>query len=147
MPEKEKTTRDEHGRFTKGNTIGIASRFFEGHEYSCKYREEICDEMIDWFISYDKYPTFDGYAGLVLHVAGNTLDNWREKHPQFDLAYKVCLSIQKARNQEGGMSGAYNSAFAKFLAVNTHGMTDKSENDSKMTVTITTNAEVDEESN
>ena len=45
------------------------------------------------------------------------------------------------------MSGAYNSAFAKFLAVNTHGMTDKSENDSKMTVTITTNAEVDEESN
>jgi hypothetical protein len=61
--------------------------------------------------------------------------------------YKVCLSIQKARNQEGGMSGAYNASFAKFLAVNTHGMSDKSESDSKLNITVKTTAEIDEESN
>lgn len=145
--ENEKTTRDKNGRFTKGNTIGKESRFFEGNDYSCKYREEICEEMIEWFESYDKYPTFDGYAGKVLHVAGRTIDYWKEKHPRFALAYDVCLSIQKSRNQEGAMSGAYNANFAKFLAVNTHGMTDKSESDSKVSISITTNAEVDEESN
>lgn len=145
--ENEKTTRDKNGRFTKGNTIGKESRFIDGHEYSCKYREEICDQMIEWFRTYDKYPTFETFAGMVLGISDTTLFYWKERYPQFELAYNICLAIQKGNNHEGAMSGRYNASFAKFLAVNTHGMTDKSENDSKMTVTITTNAEVDEESN
>lgn len=138
---------ENSGQFKKGNTIGKETRFKEGHTLSCKYKNEYCEMMIDFFRNAKDFPTFEEFAGEVIDVDEQTLQNWKEEHPQFRTAYAKCLTIQKGRLVKGGVSGKYNAAFSKFIAVNCHGMTDKSENDSKMTVTITTNSEVDEESN
>lgn len=137
---------ENSGQFKKGNTIGKETRFKEGNTFSVKYKEEYCDMMIDFFRNATDFPTFEEFAGEIIDVEEQTLANWREQYPRFRIAYAKCLTIQKGRLVKGGVSGKYNAAFSKFIAVNCHGMTDKSENDSKMTVTITTNAEVDEES-
>ena len=147
MPEKEKTTRDKNGRFTKGNTIGEATRFKEGHTESSKYRDEICEMMITYFKTSEDFPTFEEFAGEILGVDEQTLANWQEAHAQFRIAHDICLTIQKGKLKKGGVSGKYNAAFSKFIAVNCHGMSDKSESDSKVSITLTTNAEIDEESN
>ena len=147
MPEKEKTTRDKNGRFTKGNTIGKETRFMEGNDLSLKYKDEMCDMMITYFQTSEEFPTFEEFAGEILGVDEQTLANWREAHARFRIAYDICLTIQKGKLKKGGVSGKYNAAFSKFIAVNCHGMTDKSESDSKVSITLTTNAEIDEESN
>ena len=145
--ENEKTTRDKNGRFTKGNTIGKETRFLEGNDLSLKYRDEMCDMMIQYFKTTKDFPTFEEFAGEILDVDEQTLANWRESHPRFRITYDKCRTIQKGKLVKGGVTGAYNAAFSKFMAVNCYGMTDKSESDSKVSITVTTNAEVDEESN
>lgn len=146
MPKKEET-RDKNGRFTKGNTIGEETRFKEGNDLSIKYREEFCNKMIEYFKSAKDFPTFEEFAGEIIDVDEQTLANWKEAYPRFRTAYAKCLTIQKGRLIKGGVSGKLNSAFSKFIAVNCYGMSDKSESDSKVSITVTTNAEIDEESN
>jgi hypothetical protein len=138
---------ENSGQFKKGNTIGKETRFKEGNTFSVKYKEEYCEKMVDYFEKAEDFPTFEEFAGEIIGVDDTTLLNWKEAYPRFRATYNKCLTIQKGKTVRGAMTGKYNAAFAKFMAVNCYGMTDKSENDSKMTVTITTNAEVDEESN
>lgn len=138
---------ENKGQFKKGNTIGKETRFKEGHTFSVKYREEFCNKMIEYFKSAKDFPTFEEFAGEIIDVDEQTLANWKEAYPQFRTAYAKCLTIQKGRLVKGGMSGKYNAAFSKFIAVNCHGMSDKSESDSKLNITVKTTAEIDEESN
>jgi hypothetical protein len=138
---------ENKGQFKKGNTIGQETRFKEGNTFSVKYKDEYCDRMLEYFKTSEEYPTFAEFAGDIIGVDKQTLANWKESHPRFRIAYDICLSIQEGRLVKGGVSGKYNAAFAKFIAVNCHGMSDKSENDSKLNITVKTTAEIDEESN
>lgn len=138
---------ENSGQFKKGNTIGKETRFKEGNTVTLKYKDEYCEKMIEYFENATDFPTFEEFAGRVIGIGERTLWNWKDTQPRFATAFEKCLAIQKGMTLKGAMIGKYNPAFAKFMAVNCYGMTDKSENDSKMTVTITTNAEVDEESN
>lgn len=62
-------------------------------------------------------PTFEGFA-VKLMVNIDTLHEWRSKHKPFSEAYRICKGIQKNFLMAHGLNGNYNSAFAKFIAVN-----------------------------
>lgn len=132
--------------FYKGNEIGKETRFTEGHDLSQKYKEEYCQEMLNYFHTYAGYPTFELFADSI-GVIDETLRNWCESYPNFATAYARCKNIQKGKLVDGALVEKYNSNFAKFVAVNCHGMKERSETDSNVNFTITLPPEIDEESN
>ena len=163
--------RDERGRFTKENKIGEETRFQKENAAACKYHEKYADELIEYFnqpatrteyretfngngvlikrtpvIIANDYPTFEGVAAK-LGVTVNTLLNWREQSRRFANAYARAKELQKIMLVQNTLRGMYNPMFAKLLAVNEHGMTEKVENKSEVTFSVSLPDEIDEESN
>ena len=141
MSDKE-TKKSDDFKFKKGNTIGKETRFKVGHTFSNKYKTEYCEQMLKYFkdeIEEGHYPTFELYA-VSIGVVNDTLLNWADAHPQFRHAYEACKSLQKGIMISGTMEGRFNPVFAKFLAVNCHGMVEKSEQkvegDTNATITV-----------
>lgn len=62
-------------------------------------------------------PTFEGFA-VKLMINTDTLHEWKSKYKEFSEAYRICKGIQKNFLMAHGLNGNYNSAFAKFIAVN-----------------------------
>lgn len=136
--------RDEKGRFTKGNPSN------PGNDFASKYNPEYDDRMIEWFkqrLEEGKYPTFERFAVFELGVDDDTLDNWANKFPGFRRAKKICESMQIADLKEGGLEERYNSAFTKFVMSACHGLSEKTETDSSITLKVAMNQATDEESN
>lgn len=105
-----------------------------------KYTPEICQRMVDYFNTelYEikqkkvkskfgetiqeyavpcRLPTFERFSVLE-DLANSTIKLWREKHPDFSAAYEKCKNIQKEILMHHGLTGNYNAAFAKFVAIN-----------------------------
>lgn len=130
--------RDEKGKFIKGNTSG----FKENNKYACKYKEEYCQELLDFFNVpvvqsieekriITNFPTFELFA-FNLKVTMETLINWCNQYPSFKDAYAQAKQKQKAMLVEGAVRGLYDANFAKFMAVNNFDMSDKKEVDQKV---------------
>jgi hypothetical protein len=135
----------EDGYFKKGNEIGKATRFKSGNKISAKYDPDYCDQMLEYFRE-EVYPTVELFAET-LGVVPSTLYNWCEKHPRFGDAFSRCMNIQKGKMIEGGMKGLFNPQIVKFVAVNCHGMSEKSVNDTTITYKVEVDRTIDEESN
>lgn len=134
--------RDEHGRFLPGCTPLWSPP--DGNKFASKYEERFCEEMIKFFscpihTTYkdDKgvehlrpciYPTFERFASMI-GVLYQTLLNWCESHESFKTAFELCKQMQRDILISNGLSGAYNPAFAKFVATVSHGMVEKTEVD------------------
>jgi len=115
-----------------------------------KYEKEYAIKLLDFFSvdvfriiggkkSLNRFPTFERFA-VSIGVTHKTLQNWcKEKDKEeFLRAYELCKDIQKALIIEGSMTGDYNAAFAKFLAVNVTDLRDKVEQEIRQqTITIT----------
>ena len=168
---KTKPGRDERGRFTKANKIGEETRFQKENAAACKYHEKYADELIEYFnqpstrteykevfnnqgilikrtpvVVANDYPTFEAFAAS--HgVTVNTLLNWRDQSRRFANAYARAKEMQKIKLVQNTLRGMYNPMFAKLLAVNEHGMTEKVENKNEVTFNVCIPDEVDEESN
>ena len=110
--------------FKPGNEIGKETRFQPGNTDSSKYKEEYCEQIINYYRSYKGYPTTELFADSI-GVVTDTLRNWAEKHPRFRLAYQRALEIQRGKLIEGGLLNTFNPAIVKFVAVNCHGMSDR----------------------
>lgn len=115
---------------------------------STDYKEEYCQRLIDFFeVEYTdykeqvasqgkavevvrskltKFPTFEGFC-TEIGITTQTMHNWTKQNPQFFDAYKIAKQKQKTFLLQGGLSGQYNSSFAKFVAINCTDMIDKSE--------------------
>ena len=145
MGEKKKAGRNESGQFTSGNN------FASGNYSKRKYDEEYCEELIKYFdreptktvyveryneegdvverepvtVAND-YPTFEGFARLI-GVTLRTLERWRASRRHFAEAWEAAAELQRNMLIVNGLHGKYNSSFAKFIAVNHHGMSDKVE--------------------
>lgn len=113
-----------------------------------KYKPEYCEQIIKFFeVEYDyvteevasqgravsvtrvklsKFPTLEGFC-VDLGITKKTLLNWKDKHTDFLRAYEIAKYKQKVILLQGGLSGDYNSAFAKFVAINCTDMIDKQE--------------------
>lgn len=121
--------REKDGRFSENNGIGKATRFRRGNAAALKYRAEYADEMLEYFASAEVvFPTFEEFASR-LGVISDTLRNWRDAHPRFRDAYARCAELQKHRLIVGGLTESFNPHIVKFLAINNHGMKEKTEQD------------------
>ena len=163
--------RNERGQFTKANKIGEATRFEKENAESCKYHEEYADQLIDFFnqpttrteyaetlngkgevikrvpiVVPTEYPTFEAFAAK-LGVTTLTMRHWCEKSRRFNHAYARAKELQKAKLITNTLGGIYNPLFAKFEAINNHGMSDKTATDSTVTFSVELSDEIDEESN
>ncbi len=165
-----KECKPNSGQFKKGNTVGKETRFKKGHGVPCKYKEEYCQKLIDFFtggepqIIYEesyytdgslkgkrpvqiipaKLPTFEGFAWSIGVTIG-TLENWRKEYPHFDTAYARALEKQKEILLVNGTNKQYDGNFSKFLLTNNHGMAEQVKND--VTYKFLLSDEIDEESN
>lgn len=110
----------------KGMHQSPATEFKLGNRARAKYNTEICDDIIEFFETYEGYPTFEKFASE-RRLTTKTLLEWKKKYPRFTVAYEVCLEMQKAKTLEGGITGVYNPQIVKFIATNCHGMTEKTE--------------------
>lgn len=142
-------------KFKKGNTIGKESRFEKDNQVACKYKEEYCDKLIEFFnkpatkvvyketyykgeltsrtpvIVPDEYPTFELFAASI-GVTTRTLQNWCEKSPRFSFYYARAKEIQLGKLTSMAVTGLYNPVYAKFEAVNNHNQKDKQEIDTNI---------------
>ena len=138
------------GRFEPGNEIGKETRFQKGNKwrFQTKYTEEYPDLLIAFFTDEEIiFPTIEGFAKKY-RIDIHTVKNWCEKHPRFSIAYNNALAYQKERLVVGGLTRKFDSSFAKFIASNNHGMSDKSSNDTTITFNVDYGtSEIDEESN
>lgn len=149
--EKKKNT----GQFKKGNTVGKETRFKKDNTVASKYKEEYCDQLIDYFnqpptrVEYKEtyfkgeltsrtpiilpaeYPTFELFAAK-LGVTTDTLKNWSEKYPRFGDCYARAKEIQFGKLTSMAVTGLYNPVYAKFEAVNNHKQKDKQEIDTSV---------------
>jgi len=120
------------------------AKFEKGNDAAVKYDGKYCGEMLDFFRTSSKYPTFERFADNI-GVTARTLENWRDKHKKFKHAYERAKNLQKARLIEGGLAGLYDSRVVKLVALNDHGYADKVETDNKVDFKIDMNAALDEE--
>ncbi|MCD8309443.1 MAG: DNA-packaging protein [Clostridia bacterium] len=129
MEEKEKKTRKPNsGQFKKGNEIGKATRAKPGDKLACKYKPEYGEQMLAFFTrDYDDfYPTFQRFA-VNIGVVVNTLLEWCEEYPQFANYYERCKALQLDMLTVNAMNGKFNPNYAKFEAINNHGLREKQE--------------------
>ena len=162
--------RDERGRFTKGNKISENQLFKKENAVACKYKPEYADKLIEYFsqpatrVEYAKkfdkdgnvvgetpvvlpndYPTFEGFAASI-GVHTDTLRNWCETSRRFRYCYVRAREMQKGKLITNTLSGFYNPQFAKFEAINNHGMTEKTQQDASLVLSVKMPEEIDEES-
>ena len=125
--------RDERGRFVKGHSMEEGAGFEPGNLEASKYQKKFCADMLRFFddvYAEGNYPTFEMFASTI-DVTARTLENWAGVYHEFSDAYTACKNKQRGALLEGAMAGRFNATFAKFVAVNCHGMKEKVEVDDK----------------
>lgn len=130
------TGRNKKGQFTRGNKLS-------GGAKATKYRREYARDIIKYFditptkevtrggrreTVINEYPMFEGFAKKI-GVTSRTLLSWCEKHKEFAEAYERCKDMQRYILVTNSLLSRYNSGFAKFIAMNHHGMSEKVERD------------------
>lgn len=81
------------------------------------------------------FPTLEG-LGVHLNVWATTIDKWREKYPDFDIAIRNGKKRAKAQLIQGGLQGRYHPTFSIFVAKNCTDMRDKRETEVAGKLTI-----------
>lgn len=110
----------------KGDHRSPSTEFKPGHDFSNKYRPEYADEMLEYFSNHDAVPMFEEFANSK-KVTATTMLNWAKKYPRFAAVYDICREIAQTKLLQGGLSGRYNPQIVKLIAMNKHGMSEKSE--------------------
>ena len=140
-----KRERDKRGRFLPGNKSG--KQFDVGNQAASKYDKKYCEAMLLYFRGEEKYPQFEEFADSI-NVTVDTISRWRDEHEEFKTVYDRCVQLQRMKLNKFALLGVFNASYAKFIAVNHHGMAEKTVNDSNVTFNLQySDAEIDEESN
>ena len=106
----------------------------KGRGRPSKWDDAIIDKVYDYMekctnsmeTDEAKLPTQEGLA-ITLGVTRQTILNWGKEHPEFRHALDMLMMVYKDLLIAGGLSGKYNSSFAKFLASSEHGMVERQE--------------------
>ena len=72
------------------------------------------------------FPTIEG-LGRHLDVWHQTIEEWRKKYSDFDVACKAGIARAKHQLIQGAMQNRYNAGFSQFVAKNCCGMVDRKE--------------------
>lgn len=82
-----------------------------------------------------KLPTLEGFALRIGHKL-DTLNVWAEKNEKFLGALNKIREEQRSRLINKGLSGQYNPVISKLILSANHGMKEKTENEQKITGSI-----------
>lgn len=131
----------KQGRPTKYNPdtdyVALALEFIEMHQDSERQllKQSNSSKGYDMFENKldVKLPTVEGFAAF-LEVNKTTLYEWEKAYPIFSNALSIIRREQKERLMNKGLSGDYNSTIAKLILSSNHGMAEKSESKSEVTV-------------
>lgn len=69
-------------------------------------------------------PLFSKFATNI-KVCRDTLDEWKNVHPEFERAYKLCKDMQATNLLTSGLKGLYNPSYAGLVSKNWLNMKDK----------------------
>ena len=100
--------------------------YFARPLYEVKY-ETVMSKMGPVEIPVEKpteFPSIEGFCSDHF-INKSTFHEWVKKYPEFSNAYGYAKMRQKKHLVEHGLQGNYNSAFAKFLAINCTDLVDK----------------------
>jgi len=89
-----------------------------------KFKEEYIEKAIEYAYK-DALPSVEGLA-IKLKVVKSSLYEWAKRNEDFSNALKVIKQNYQQKLIIGGLTGDYNSAFAKFLLSAQHGLTETS---------------------
>lgn len=95
-----------------------------------KYNSSINERLGDYLKSTGRLqttlPTLEGFAEF-LGIHTDTIQDWKEKYPEFSVSIKKILQRQKQQLMDDGLYGGkeVNSAMAIFLLKANHGMIEK----------------------
>lgn len=148
-----------------------ATQFKPWNKAASKFKTEYIEKMYEYFNRpatkvedvpiYDKngdisrvekqvipceYPTFEMFASEI-GVTPLTLRHWCEENDRFNACYAWAKERQKGVLLVNTIGGHYNQNFAKFIAINCHGMQDKVVSEVQPAIRIELSDEVDEEAN
>lgn len=154
----EETGRLPNGQYAKGRKPDWSPP--EGNDYASKYKEEYCEKIVEYFSKppYETYnddngreyvrpcvyPTMERFAASI-GVLADTLVTWTKRHERFKHAFEYARQLQRDILIANGLSGAYNPAFAKFVASCTMGMKETTASENEVKITVTLPSEADEE--
>jgi hypothetical protein len=129
--------------------VRVSKRGRKNEGRPSKYKPEYCQQIIDFFCIEPThevkqtfitkagikevtknvpsfYPTIEKFA-FTLGVMTETIVAWTKEYPEFFTAYTRAKEMQKNVLLQNALMGGYSEGFAKFLAINNHGMKEKSE--------------------
>ena len=78
-------------------------------------------------------PTVEGFAAFI-DVNKTTLYEWEKIHPEFSNALESIRAEQHKRLIDNGLSGDYNPTIAKLILSSNHGMAEKTENKTELSL-------------
>lgn len=82
-----------------------------------------------------RFPTFVRYARSIW-VNKTTLYEWADKHPEFSNSLRQCNEIAEIILLENWLQWIYNSQFTQFLLKNNYGYKDKTEVETKQSISF-----------
>lgn len=97
-------------------------KFFDRPAYT-KHKDKITWKVIK---EANDYPTFSSFRAKE-KILASTWENWLEDYPEFREATQICKDIKRNALITNGLNWTYNSNFAKLIAMNEHGMSEKSD--------------------
>lgn len=114
----------------KSNPIGRPTKYDPSYPdqliafFDVEPYRELIDQNGKEYLMPNKLPTLAGWCGK-MRISRSTLHEWASVHKEFSDAYKICKDIQEDLLVQGGLSGAYATAFSVFTAKNVLGWRDK----------------------
>ncbi len=90
------------------------------------YKEEYCEEIIDYFKTCEEFPTLAGFCAKI-GICKQTMHTWAKQHSEFLDAIRKTKAMQEQKLVAGGLSEKYNASFARFVAMNYVGMTEQTD--------------------
>ena len=140
--------RNAKGQFLPGNEIGSETRIKKGERLTEKYEDWYADDILDFFETYEGYPTFTKWCKKrSIHI--NTAKNWAKNktlYPLFVKAYEQCKEMACDALVENGLAGRYNPQITKLLLSSVYGMSEKTEQDNNVTIAVRVADGIDEDS-
>ncbi len=105
-----------------------------------KYEQRFCDDLVNYFdtepyrqledmngkeyLMPNHFPTLAGWCAKN-RISRQTMHEWVKVHDEFSDAYKIAKEMQEHILINGGISGAFATAFSVFTAKNAIGWRDK----------------------
>lgn len=93
--------------------------------YTDEIIEKYADELLEWIK--DPSHIFAKQFSLEKMIHPDCMQRWSKKNEKFRRAYNISVAMQELKINQGALTKTFDSGFSKFLLINNHGYSDKTE--------------------